>query len=85
MLLVGLDVVFNMFLLPNRDPQAFLQLGIQDLFVEKCVGHVDDLNCPSELVLYFCSVDAVHVCFLQNGNVGASVLPADPQYPSYDL
>lgn len=43
-----------------------------------CVGHADGMARPSELVLHYCG-DAGHVSFLQNTDVGASVLQADPQ------
>ncbi len=58
---------------------AFLQLRVQDLFVETFIGHADNMARPSKLILHYSSGDAAHVGFLQDADVSAFVLPADPQ------
>ncbi len=73
------NVVLITFLLSTSCLTTFLQLGVQDLFGEMCIGHVDDMARPSKLILYYSSGDADHVGFLQDADVSASVLPADPQ------
>ena len=75
----GLDIVLEPFLLPAVGLQTFLQMGVQDLLGETCVGHVNDMASPSVLVLHYCGGDTEHVGLLQNANVGTSVLRADPQ------
>ncbi len=72
----GLNVVL---ILSTSCLTTFLQLGVQDLFGEMCIGHADDMALPSKLILHYSSGDAGHVGFLQDADVSASVLSADPQ------
>ncbi len=76
---VGLNVVLITFILSISCSTAFLELGVQDLFGETCIGHADNMARPSKLILHYSSGYAGHVCFLQDADVSASVLPADPQ------
>ncbi len=75
----GFNVVLITFLLSTSCSTTFLQLGVQDLFGETCFGHADDMARPSKLILHYSSGNAGHVGFLQDADVSASVLPADPQ------
>ncbi len=75
---VGLNVVLITFFLSTSCLTAFLQLGIQDLFVKTCIGHADNMARPSKLILHFSSGDAGYVGFFQDADVSASVFPADP-------
>lgn len=75
---VGLDVVLKTFLLPTGASPIITELGLKDLFGETCVGRADDMSSPPKSVLHQYSGDAVHG-FLQNADVGPSVLPVDPE------
>ncbi len=45
-----LNVVLIRFILSTSCSTAFLQLGVQDLFGETCIGHADDMARPSKLI-----------------------------------
>ncbi len=75
----GLNVALIMFILSTSCLTAFLQLGVQDMFGQTCIGHADDMAHPSKLILHYISGDAGHVGFLQDADVSLSVLPADPR------
>ncbi len=75
----GLNVALIMFILSTSCLTAFHKLGVQDMFGETCTGHADAMAHPSKLILHYISGDAGHVGFLQDADVSASVLPADPR------
>lgn len=59
-------IVLETFLLPAGASVTIFQRGVQNLFAESCVGHVDDRAYPWKLVLHYCGGDAGHVGLLQN-------------------